>query len=130
MPSPLHYTSLLLATTFLFFGINAVLRPLHALTFFSLSSTPTISPDDLSLISAITVVYGARDIFIACAIYAAAIFGRGKSGDKVLGWILIAAAAQAGADGAVCRWMVGEGEWAHWGYAPVVAGVGGLLVLR
>lgn len=58
------------------------------------------------------------------AIYSAAYFGERKS----LGWILIAGSAVAFVDGAVCRVMVGKGEWNHWGYAPMLTAVGGVLV--
>lgn len=64
------------------------------------------------------------------AIYAAAYFGDGNRdrNNKALGWILIAGSGVAFVDGAVCRVKVGNGEWNHWGYAPVLAAVGvGLL---
>ncbi|KAF2468515.1 putative integral membrane protein [Lindgomyces ingoldianus] len=126
--SALCTASTVFATIFVGFGINAILRPAHALTFFELVMSPSISAADQNLIEAMTVIYGARDIFIGCAIYVAAFFGKGKSGEKVLGWILLATAAQAVVDGVVCKWMVGDGEWAHWGYAPVVAITGALLI--
>lgn len=56
-------------------------------------------------------------------IYAAGFLGTRKS----LGWTLIATSAVAFADGAVC-WSQGHGQWNHWGYAPVLAIIGGLLV--
>lgn len=70
------------------------------------------------------VLYGARDVFMGAAFYAAAYFGDRKA----LGWILIAGSGVAVVDGAVCRAQIGRGEWNHWGYAPVVAGVGSVLV--
>ncbi len=47
---------------------------------------------------------------------------------RTLGWMLIAGAGVAFADGAVCKAQVGKGEWNHWGYAPVVAVVGSVLL--
>lgn len=58
------------------------------------------------------------------AIYAAACLGDRKT----LGYILIAGSAVAFVDGAVCKMIVGKGEMNHWGYAPVVAVVGGMLL--
>lgn len=43
--------------------------------------------------------------------------------------LLMALGAVAGVDGEVVRRFGGEGgEWNHWGYAPIVTVVGGLLV--
>jgi hypothetical protein len=103
------------------FGINAILRPEHALTFFEFE--PPVAPRDRSLVDNLMIVYGVRDIFMGLAVYAAGFFGTRKS----LGWTLIATSAVAIADGAVC-WSNGHGEWNHWGYAPVLAIIGGLLV--
>jgi hypothetical protein len=103
------------------FGVNAILRPAHALTFFEFE--PPVAPGDRSLVDSLMVVYGARDIFMGLAIYAAGFFGTRKS----LGWTLVATSGVAVADGAVC-WSQGHGHWNHWGYAPVLAIIGGLLV--
>ena len=106
------------ATIFIGFGINAIVRAEHALSFFELT-IPT-SASDRTILEAMSAVYGVRDIFMGLAIYAAAYLGNRKT----LGTILVSAAAVAGADGAICKWMVGKGEMNHWGYAPMVAVVG------
>ncbi|KAH1487986.1 hypothetical protein LV164_008190 [Aspergillus fumigatus] len=103
------------------FGINAILRPEHALTFFEFE--PPVAPSDRSLVDNLMIIYGVRDIFMGLAIYAAGFLGTRKS----LGWTLIATSAVAFVDGAVC-WSQGHGQWNHWGYAPVLAIIGGLLV--
>jgi len=110
------------ATIFVGFGINAILRPSNALTFFEFPY-PT-SPSDAKLIDGLMVVYGARDIFMGLAIYAAAYFGDRKS----LGWMLIAGSGVAFVDGYVCKAYTGNGEWNHWGYAPMLTAVGSLLL--
>jgi len=69
------------------------------------------------------IVYGARDIFMGLALYAAAYTGNRKT----LGWITLAGSAVAFVDGVVC-WQAGKGEWNHWGYAPMLTVVGGLLL--
>ncbi|KAF2492593.1 hypothetical protein BU16DRAFT_583744 [Lophium mytilinum] len=137
MPSlrtTLRATSLLFGPLFIAFGLNAMLRPRHSLTFFPFpdpalptSSAAPASKEVLDLLDALLVIYGARDVFMGVAILAAA---RGKA----LGWILVAAGAVAGVDGWVVRGFEarnshpGGGKWGHWGYAPVVGVVGGLLV--
>jgi hypothetical protein len=73
----------------------------------------------------ILAVYAVRDIFMGAAMYAAAAFGD----RKVLGWITVAAGLVAGADGAICKFMVGAGEWNHWGYGGMVVVLGGVLAL-
>ncbi|KAH0559755.1 hypothetical protein GP486_003726 [Trichoglossum hirsutum] len=108
-------------TIFIGFGINAMLRPGNGLEFFEFEPPSTAS--DKKLVDYLMVVYGARDIFMGLAIYSAAFFGD----RRVLGCILVAASAVAFVDGAVCR-ANGKGEWNHWGYAPVVAAVGSVLL--
>lgn len=104
------------------FGINAILRPESALSFFEFTERP-VSPIDAELVDRLMVIYGIRDVFVGAAIFATAIFGSRKA----LGWILIAFSGVAFTDGAVC-WQAGKGEWAHWSYAPMVTAVGALLL--
>lgn len=103
------------------FGINAILRPDQALTFFEFE--PPTGSADHKMVNSLMVVYGVRDIFMGFAIYTAGNCGTRRA----LGWTLIAASAVAFADGAVC-WTHGAGQWNHWLYAPVIA-VSGSLVL-
>jgi hypothetical protein len=111
-----------IATIFVGFGINAILRPREALEFFEFEM-PASAPDK-KVVDGLMIIYGARDIFMGLAMYLAAYFGDRKS----LGWILIAGSGVAFVDGAVCRAQAGKGEWNHWGYAPVLTMVGGLLL--
>ncbi|KAK2882665.1 hypothetical protein FQN49_000139 [Arthroderma sp. PD_2] len=103
------------------FGINAILRPEHALSFFELAP-PTLASEQ-TLFKSLMAVYGVRDIFMGLAIYVAAFTGERKT----LGWILLAMSGVAFADGAVCA-VNGAGKWNHWGYAPVVAAVGAVAL--
>lgn len=124
MPPYLHLLATLFATIFLSYGLNGILRPRSALAVFDLP--PPTTPSDQTLADSLIILYATRDVFMACALYAAAYFGHRKT----LGWILIAGSAVAFGDGVVCRMaQVGVGgEWNHWGYAPVLTVVGGLLV--
>jgi hypothetical protein len=108
-------------TIWIGFGINAILRPISALSFFEFE--PPASAADKKLVDSLMVVYGARDIFMGLAVYIAAYFGDCKA----LGWILVAGSGVAFVDGAVC-WRNGKGEWNHWGYAPMLGAVGGVLL--
>ncbi|KAJ5104483.1 hypothetical protein NUU61_001830 [Penicillium alfredii] len=121
LKSPLCLAASAVGTIFVAFGVNAVLRPDNALTFFEFE--PPAAATDKNMVDSLMAVYGVRDIFMGLAIYAAAFVGTRRS----LGWTLLAASAVASADGFVC-WTHGQGEWNHWGYAPMVAVLGGLLL--
>lgn len=102
-------------------GINAILRPDHALTFFEWEA-PT-SPSAKKLVRNLLLIYGVRDIFMGVVINIAAYFGDRKT----LGWTLIASAGCAFADGLIC-WNEGKGHWNHWGYVPMLIANGCLLL--
>ncbi|KAK3382056.1 hypothetical protein B0T24DRAFT_644954 [Lasiosphaeria ovina] len=117
----LHLAAHAFATIFTGFGVNAIFRPAHALTFFEFS--PPADAVDARMVNSLMAVYGMRDIFMGLAIYAAALVGTNKS----LGWTLVASSGVAFADGLVC-YAYGDGQWNHWGYAPVITIVGILLL--
>jgi len=103
------------------FGINAFIRPAHALTFFEF--TPPASPADRRMVDSLMAVYGIRDVFIGAAIESALLFGTRKS----LGWVLLSFGMVAFVDGLVC-FSHGKGQWHHWSYAPMVTALGSILV--
>lgn len=109
------------AAIFIGFGVNAILRPSHALTFFEFA--PPAQPADAKMVDSLMAVYGARDIFMGLAIHASAFCGTKAS----LGWTLIAASGVAVVDGIVC-FTHGQGQWNHWGYAPIITVVGAVLL--
>lgn len=122
-PSPaLLYTSHAISLTFLAFGLNALLNPPSALSFYLLTPpTTTSTPSDTQAVHSLLAAYGVRDIFMGLSLFSAGQFGTAKS----LGLTLLAAAAVAVADGLVCQvYAAGEGVMNHWGYAPLVALVG------
>lgn len=120
--SYLRIAANIFATIFVGFGINGMFRPRSALEVFEFEAPA--SPADQKLVDNLMVIYGARDIFMGLAIYSASFFGNRKT----LGCILVAASGVAFVDGAVSRDQIGKGEWNHWGYAPVVATVGCMLL--
>ncbi|WVN90648.1 uncharacterized protein L203_105890 [Cryptococcus depauperatus CBS 7841] len=108
-------------TIFIGFGINAILRPENALSFFELDYPTTRT--EKSIIDSLMIVYGARDVFMGLTLYITAAYNNSRS----LGWTLLAASGVAYVDGMVC-WANGHGEWNHWGYAPMITVVGALLL--
>ncbi|KAH8588118.1 hypothetical protein B0O99DRAFT_693858 [Bisporella sp. PMI_857] len=105
------------------FGINAILNPLSGLSFFEIPPPADYATSPV-LLNSLMTVYGARDILMGLMVYAGVYFREQKS----LGTGLILGAVVAGVDGAVCKWIVGHGEWQHWGYAPVAAALGSVLL--
>ena len=113
------------ATIFIGFGINAILNPESALSFFELAYPGgPLQQDQKLVVDALSIIYGVRDIFMGMAIYTAAYFGTRPT----LGWILVAAGSVAGVDGWVCKSLVGQGEMNHWGYGPIVGLLGLVFV--
>lgn len=101
------------------FGVNALIRPENALSFFEFN-LPAAGSEHALLVNSLLAVYGIRDIFMGLAIFFAAIWGTKKS----LGWTLIASSGVAYGDGLVCYYALGHGQWNHWGYAPMMTAVG------
>ncbi|KAH8691657.1 hypothetical protein BGW36DRAFT_388734 [Talaromyces proteolyticus] len=104
-------------TTISAFGVNAILRPAHALSMFEFDY-PTSAPIK-QLVDYLMIIYGIRDIYIGIAIFSTTYYGHRKA----LGWNLLGLAGTAFVDGVVCK-MNGHGEWNHWSYAPMVAILG------
>lgn len=117
----LRIASTVFGTIFVGFGLNAILRPENALSFFELDYPTTLA--EKTLADKLLIVYGARDVFMGLVVYITAYYGSRQP----LGWTLLAASGVAYVDGAVCR-INGHGEWNHWGYAPILSVVGGLLL--
>ena len=108
-------------TIFIGFGINCMLRPVSALSFFEWEM-PSL-PSSRHLIEQIMIIYGIRDVFMGVALYATAYY----RATKACGWMLLACSAVAFTDGYVC-WMQGKGQWTHWNYAPFLTVFGCLML--
>lgn len=105
-------------TIFLGFGVYFTSRPRKALEFFEFEVPQKMSSRKVA--DGLALLYAVRDIFMAVALYAAAYYDE----RNVLGLVLLAGSGVAFVDGFVCKNYVGKGEWNHWSYAPVLAGVG------
>lgn len=121
--SYLPHIANLFGTIFIAFGVNAIVRPTTALTFFEYYSPPSNATDG-AMVDSLMAIYGVRDIFMGAAIYAASFTGTKKS----LGWTLILASLVAYADGYITLQAHGTGQWGHWGYAPFLTGLGCVLL--
>lgn len=106
------------------FGLNAIFNPVFALTFFEAEYPTTALPSTKRIIDTLMLVYGVRDIFMGFATLVAAYY----KVPKVLGPLIIATAGIAVADGAICYYVNGSGQWNHWPLAPMVFGVGGVFL--
>ncbi|KAF2757500.1 hypothetical protein EJ05DRAFT_476752 [Pseudovirgaria hyperparasitica] len=100
------------------FGINAILRPESGLQPFELAY-PAL-PADRKVVDALMVIYGVRDVLLGAGVWVAAAFANRKT----VGWYTLLIGIMAFTDGLVCKYMVGQGEWNHWGYTPMVLGLG------
>jgi hypothetical protein len=128
MTPPLSHSRFLLAWACLIgciaigFGINGILRPENALTWFELYF-PEKSQFDEEFLNLIMPIYGARNIFIGMSIMVAAYYQHAKIlGANVLGMGIIAFI-----DGLAC-YRRGTGSEHHWGYAPQLVILGFLLL--
>ena len=74
----LRLASSAIATTFIAFGVNAILRPDHALTFFEFQ--PPTAVEEKQMVDSLMAIYGIRDIFMGAAIFAASYFDTFSSG--------------------------------------------------
>jgi hypothetical protein len=89
---------------------------------YGFSTSPT-SAGEWDMMERIMVLYGAKDVFIAAAIFASTWYGTRKGA----GMILMAAGAAAGVDGWVVGTEAGTGEWNHWGYGSVMVMLGAVM---
>ncbi|KAH7073782.1 hypothetical protein BKA63DRAFT_514774 [Paraphoma chrysanthemicola] len=118
----LPYVATLFGTIFLGFGITYILYPQTGYSLYGFSSAPR-STSEWEIMERVMTLYGAKDIFLAAAIFASTWFGTRKSA----GLILIAAGTCGGVDGYVVKQEAGTNEWNHWGYSSVMALVGAVM---
>ncbi|KAF1844792.1 uncharacterized protein K460DRAFT_365756 [Cucurbitaria berberidis CBS 394.84] len=115
----LPYLSSFFASVFLGFGVTYILYPQTAYSLYGFSSSPT-NLVDWAVMKRVMILYGAKDLFIAAAIFASTWYGTRKSA----GLVLMAASACAGVDGYVVGKEAGTNHWNHWGYGSVMGVLG------
>ena len=101
------------------FGVAYMLYPRPSYSLYGFSSTPT-TPADWEVMDRVMILQGAKDMFMAAAIFASAWYGTRKSA----GLVLIAGGACAGVDGYVVGNEAGANHWNHWGYGSMMVVLG------
>jgi hypothetical protein len=119
----LRYIASFFSAIFLGFGITYMLYPQTGYSLYGFSSAPSTAVE-WAMMERIMILYGAKDIFIAVAIFASTWVGTRRSA----GMILIAGGACAGVDGWVVKQEAGTNEWNHWGYGGVMVGLGAVMM--
>lgn len=119
---PLFILSQTFVPILLGFGINSIVRPRGAYQLLGELPLPS-SAADYKIVDSLMILYGAKELVQAFAIYLVGFFGSRKA----LGWLVIASCAGAFVDGWVVKELSGGGEWNHWGYASLFSIVGVLL---
>lgn len=102
------------------FATSGLLRPQQALDNFGI--VPTTAADGAAFHGFIRI-YAARNIVISLLLAGL----RYRDDRRFLGFGLLGGCFMAGIDGLVSRQLTGQGHWQHWGFIPILAGVGGLL---
>lgn len=97
------------------YGVNAILNPVFALSFFGFDYPRQFEPNK-SAIDALMLIYGIRDIYMGLAMLAAAYYGH----SEIMGWLTLATGGIAVSDGAICYYIAGTGQWNHWTLSPVI----------
>jgi hypothetical protein len=124
-----HIALLLYAIPFCV-GLNALFRPRAALSLLhfprplpSASRSPPGSQDyNEKLVDGLVLVYGSRELSVACAALAAYFTGSWEA----LGWGMFGATIYTVADGVASQSVTGGGQWRHWffGMVGIVLGSG------
>lgn len=115
----LRYIASFFGTVFFGFGITYMLYPRIGYSLYGFSSNPS-NELEWKMMERIMVLYGAKDIFMAAAIFASTWTGTRRSA----GLILMAGGVCAGVDGFVVQQEAGTNAWNHWGYGSVMTVLG------
>lgn len=116
-----HFAGYAIGILFIGFGLLDFVNPKLGASFFEIDYP--ILPKQQNAIDALTLVIGARDLFIGAALILALHFGTRQTA----AYLFFFASSQAFLDGAICYFKVGKGHLNHWPYAPVVAFIGAIL---
>ncbi|CAG9982650.1 unnamed protein product [Clonostachys byssicola] len=100
-----------------FFGLNMLFRPGPTLE--SVKFPVPADPEGKKTIFSVMRFFGARNIAVSYLLVL--IWSRGDN--RLTAKSLVACLWIAGVDGFIQRAQTGEGQWTHWGFIPVVAGV-------
>ncbi|KAK5114526.1 hypothetical protein LTR62_002461 [Meristemomyces frigidus] len=103
-------------------GIAVLLRPSLGLQIWHFTSPTT--PKDTQLVLSLFRLFAIREFFLGTTILTCWVLGK----PEVMGWLLLGVMPVVAVDGIVQTAQTGGGEWRHWGFVPVLVGLGmGLL---
>lgn len=129
MASALSPSSALLPNTAAFLavfptlaGLTALVAPAAGLGLFDIAVPASQSEAKLPL--NLMRLFGIRDIYLGTTTVAAWYFGD----RRMLGVCCLLGGAVVTVDGIVQKAQTGAGEWKHWGFMPVMTGLGLALV--
>ncbi|KAF4445539.1 hypothetical protein F53441_10736 [Fusarium austroafricanum] len=108
-----HVASLLPAL----FGINLLTRPEATLE--SFQYTVPKDPEARSLVSGLARIYGSRNVVISFLLFNISLSGN----RKLMSYGFLGAIGMALTDGFVAKAVIGDGQWQHWGFVPIVVGL-------
>jgi hypothetical protein len=99
------------------FGLNALIRPEAALR--SVEFPVPAQPESRKLTASLMRIYGIRNVAVSYLL--TLIWSTGS--EKLMGAGLVAGLAMCCTDGVISKAQIGGGEWNHWSFAPVIAGI-------
>jgi hypothetical protein len=103
-------------------GITALIKPRAIL---GLVEFPVpAAPENMKLVYNLLRMYGVRNIVMGSALCIVAYSGR----RDVFGCLLIVSSLVGFVDGFVAINQTGKGQWSHWGFMPVMIGMGSALL--
>ncbi|KAJ0120628.1 hypothetical protein J7T55_015358 [Diaporthe amygdali] len=94
-------------------GVVGVLRPASALAVLGFPTPST--PEAQRLSHSLVQMYGVRQATMGLA--SLALWAAGEH--RLMGVLMLVNSPIAIVDGMVSRWLVGAGEWGHWGFIPI-----------
>ncbi|CAH0045066.1 unnamed protein product [Clonostachys solani] len=103
-------------------GINALLRPGHALSLMGFPSPPEAGGRKLS--HSLVQMMASRNISMSLTTITLWFV----ADQETLGYLMLAQAPIALIDGFISRWQVEGMEWGHWIAVPISVGLGARLV--
>lgn len=116
-------TALLFGLVPTFIGVATILYPRFGLLHVFEAKLPA-APQDQKLVDGLMRLFGARDMYLGLTTITAWYMGQ----RAVMGYLLFLGCGVVTVDGIVQKQQTGNGEWKHWSFVPVMAGLGAGLV--
>jgi hypothetical protein len=105
-------------------GLMGIFTPRAILELWGIKNTAATSAKEQTLSESLIRLYGLRNAALGLMILAV----RNFADSRTLGWVVLADLIVPIGDGFVQKQCTGYGEWKHWSFVPVGAGMGMLLL--